>query len=285
MINLKRSTTTLKFYQIKFKIVKFFPKILLKYFRMAKIVIVDDDPSVRKILHKLLFSQGHEVITTSDPLNAFSIIKNILPNFIILDRHLPFTDGDNLLLKIKKYFPTIKVIIFTGYDDESEKENLILNGADLFISKSENISSVIEKINSFVNSNFQKKEEQKTDSLKILVVDDEIQVRKIICKFIKECGYEANEAENGTKALEIIEKQDYDAIFLDIFMPEIDGEKLLEILSVIKPQVKVVVISGNETEEIASKMLLKGAFDYIKKPINFNQLKTIIKALLILKGI
>lgn len=251
---------------------------------MAKILIVDDDENVRKILYKLLSSKGHDVITVSDPLNAFAAVKANLPEFIILDIMLPFVRGDELLIKIKKNYPSMKVIVLSGYDDNKHKNAMISSGAELFISKSENILNIIEQIDNFI-ANFYPSSQKPTKCIKVLVVDDDEQIRKIVSKFSKEKGCSVCEAPNAIYALELIKKDDFDLILLDIFMPEMNGEEFISKVFSIKPDIKIIVVSGNETEEIAKRMITNGAFDYIKKPINFKQLETIFKVISILKEI
>lgn len=249
---------------------------------MIKILIVDDDTSVRKVLQKILSSKGYEILLSADPLNALTLIKNNLPQFIILDRHLPFFEGDSLLKKIKNLYPSIKVIILSGYDDEGSKEKLLSYGADLFLSKATNINKIIEQITLFINKNSQEHKKVEKKDVKVLIVDDEENIRKILFKFISNKGFITYTAENGTKALEIMKKENICIIFLDIFMPEMNGEIFLEKALEINPKAKIVIISGNETEELARKMLEKGAIDYLKKPINFTQLENITRVLSII---
>lgn len=249
----------------------------VKIFHMIKILVVDDDPSIRKILYKILSSKGFEVILSTDPLNALTLLKNNLPQFVILDRNLPFLIGDDFLKKIKIMYPSIKVIILTGYDDEESKIKLLSEGADLFLSKSTDITNLTEDICLFINKNIDNPKNQ-NKTFRVLIVDDEEEVRKMLSKFLSQQGFTITTAKNGLEAYEIIKKNNLDIIFLDIFMPEMNGEEFMEIALGINPKIKIIVISGDNTE-IATRMLSKGAFDYIQKPIKFKKIENLMKIL------
>ncbi len=102
----------------------------------------------------------------------------------------------------------------------------------------------------------------------ILVIDDERPVRNAI----KEClVYEkhiVDTAEDGKKALELLAENNYDAIFCDIKMPEIDGMEVLEKVQTISPETPVIMISAHGNIETAVEAIKKGAFDFIEKPFS-----------------
>lgn len=251
---------------------------------MAKIILVDDDPHIRDVFSRLLKARGHTVITAADGLNAVILIKNNIPDLIILDRNLPLTTGENVFKKIREISRTIKIVILTGYDDEASKEHYLEMGASKFISKSEGITAIISKIEEVINnSNLNKKEthQEKEEEKKtvVMVVDDDEHIRGFISKFIKSKGYDVITASNGKEALEILNKRKVCIILLDIFMPEMNGVEFLNIINKEIEKPHIVVISGNEDEEIARGFLRNGAVDYIKKPINLERLELIIRTL------
>ncbi|MCW1309821.1 MAG: response regulator [Candidatus Parvarchaeota archaeon] len=239
-------------------------------------MVIDDDPSIRKILYRILSSKGFEVILSTDPLNALTLLKNNLPQFVILDRDLPFLSGDEFLRKIKIIQPSVKIIILTGYDDIDSRNKLLSEGADLFLSKSTSITSLVEEIYYFINKNTNSDLKERKKVFKILIVDDEENIRKMLSRFLFKKGFDVLTSTNGLEAYEIIKKNDVDIIFLDIFMPEMNGEEFIDLALKIKPDLKIIVISG-DTQDLALKMLKKGAFDYLQKPINFNRLENLVR--------
>src|SRR6056297_3248781 len=107
---------------------------------------------------------------------------------------------------------------------------------------------------------------------KILVIDDE----KSILESLKEIlEYESNEvdlADNGKDGIELFKNNKYDAVFLDIKMPEMDGIEVLVNLMNIAADIPVIMISGHGTIDTAVESIKNGAFDFIEKPLDLNRL-------------
>lgn len=262
---------------------------------MAKIVIIDDDPSVRKVLTKYLSLKGHNVLTAPDGFNAIALVKNNLPDAVILDIKLPYADGKTVLKKIKEISRSIIVIILTGYEDDSMSDYYRDMGANLFISKSEGMSNIVEKIESLIGLKEDLETPSSQDVLtenisdsdknlmndekmkKILVADDEDNIRKVLARFLSKLNYRVLEAKDGKEVLEIIEKEDIFFLLLDIAMPGLNGIDILNYLNSSGKKINVVMITGNEDEEVARQTLKLGAVDYFKKPINLKNLELLIK--------
>ncbi len=101
---------------------------------------------------------------------------------------------------------------------------------------------------------------------KILIVDDEQNMRIALFEALKRNGYEVEVAENGRMALELLQKSNPDILITDIRMPEIDGLELLHQAKQMKPELPVVIITGYATINTAVEAMKNGAFDYIMKP-------------------
>ena len=107
---------------------------------------------------------------------------------------------------------------------------------------------------------------------KILVIDDERAIRNTLKEILEMESHEVETAENGRIALDKAKQQQYDIIFSDIKMPEMDGMELLTALREAEIDSPVVMISGHGTIETAVECIKKGAFDFIIKPIDLNRL-------------
>jgi DNA-binding NtrC family response regulator len=115
---------------------------------------------------------------------------------------------------------------------------------------------------------------------RILVVDDEEIIRDSLTFILRKEGYEVDEAQNGAQALEKIGQTSYDVLVTDIEMPEMRGTELLEKVSVRSPQTFVIIITAYGSIETAIDALHKGAYDYVLKPIEFDDLLFRIKKLI-----
>ena len=105
---------------------------------------------------------------------------------------------------------------------------------------------------------------------KILIIDDEAPIRRVLRDILENESYQVDDASTGMEALQHIKEQEFDAIFCDIKMPEMDG---IEVLEAIKKEsdVPVIMLSGHGTIETAVEAIKKGAFDFIPKPPDLNR--------------
>ena len=114
---------------------------------------------------------------------------------------------------------------------------------------------------------------------KILVVEDEATIRKGIKIWLNKSGYEIQEAENGEVAIELIKKNNYDLIILDVMMPLVDGYGVLHyIRNESKSWIPVIMLSAKSDEEDKILGLDLGADDYITKPFSNRELEARISA-------
>lgn len=107
---------------------------------------------------------------------------------------------------------------------------------------------------------------------RILIADDERTIRETVSMILNEEGYETEAVSNGKEALELLEKKNYDILITDIKMPEMDGMELINQSFKICPQTSVIIITAHGSIESAIDALRKGAFDYILKPFDFDDL-------------
>ncbi len=115
----------------------------------------------------------------------------------------------------------------------------------------------------------------------ILIVDDEPIVRESIRDWLKDAGYQVATAESGEEALEMIKKQDFSAMILDVRLPGITGIKVLKDVKALKPQIKSIVITAYPTAELAAEAKKLGAIDYLVKPIAPDDLEGLIRETLL----
>ena len=112
---------------------------------------------------------------------------------------------------------------------------------------------------------------------KILWIDDEIEFLKSHTIFLTEKGYEVDTCTNGNDALELIKKTQYDVILLDENMPGINGIQTLKLIKKINQNLKVIMITKSEEENIMEEAIGKEISDYLIKPVNPNQILLSLK--------
>ena len=112
---------------------------------------------------------------------------------------------------------------------------------------------------------------------KILIIDDERAIRRALREILEFEEFEVDEAENGREGLDKAKADNYDIIFCDIKMPELDGMEVLDGLLKAKVDSPVIMISGHGNIETAVQAIKKGAFDFIEKPLDLNRILVTIR--------
>ncbi|MDC6362682.1 MULTISPECIES: sigma-54-dependent transcriptional regulator [Flavobacteriaceae] len=114
---------------------------------------------------------------------------------------------------------------------------------------------------------------------KILVIEDESAIRRVLVKILVEesDSYSVQEAEDGLSGIETIKKEDFDLVLCDIKMPKMDGVEVLEAAKKIKPEIPFIMISGHGDLDTTVNTMRMGAFDYISKPPDLNRLLTTVR--------
>jgi two-component system chemotaxis response regulator CheY len=115
---------------------------------------------------------------------------------------------------------------------------------------------------------------------RVLVVDDEEDVRKLIRVALTKAGYEVEEAENGDEAEKIMRAKDnplmVDVILCDIRMPKVNGIEAIAFFQKQFPSVPVIVITGYPDTAMAVKLLKQGVTDYVTKPLDGERLLELV---------
>jgi two-component system response regulator HydG len=119
--------------------------------------------------------------------------------------------------------------------------------------------------------------DNKTD-VKILVVDDEQVHRFMLTSLLKEWGWQAAEADDGSTAVEAVESGPFDAILMDVRMTIMDGMEALQKIHAINPAIPVVIMTAFSSVDSAVEAIKMGAHDYLTKPLDFDRLRQTLEA-------
>jgi two-component system nitrogen regulation response regulator NtrX len=111
----------------------------------------------------------------------------------------------------------------------------------------------------------------------VLIVDDESGIRESLKGVLEDEGYKVSEAESGEACLELLRKHSFDAIFLDVWLPGMDGLDTLQKIKDTDQSAEVIMISGHGTIETAVRATKLGAFDFLEKPLSLEKTLILLK--------
>lgn len=115
---------------------------------------------------------------------------------------------------------------------------------------------------------------------RVLIVDDEADIRKVVRMTLQKAGYEVLEAENGERAIEVINAGEnrllLDVIICDIRMPKVNGIEAIAYFRKNYPRVPLIVLTGFPDTDMATSLLREGVLDYLVKPVEGEKLKAAV---------
>lgn len=256
---------------------------------MATILIADAQKEFRDVLHSVLTSYGHEVVTAETGANALDLLKTVAPAVVILDLALPGAmPGIEVLTKLRAAAPALPVIVLTGYlptDLESRAREL---GVVDVLRKGLKMDILMQAI----NHAFQHAGRSAVKLMRpagpaeagggkkgkreaILVVDDEPEICDLVGEFLARRGYRVKTASGGENALAAIKAETPNLVLLDIYMPGINGVEVLRRLKSanLLAGLGVIMLTASQEEPLLQEALNLGAFDVLSKPVNLDELE------------
>ncbi len=115
------------------------------------------------------------------------------------------------------------------------------------------------------------------DDFEILFVDDDTTILSLVEEYLTAFDYRINVVDNALEALELIKDKDFDVVFTDFKMPDINGLELLAMIKEYRPLTEVIIVTGHGTMESAVQAMKYGSYDYIQKPFKLDVLKILIE--------
>ena len=106
----------------------------------------------------------------------------------------------------------------------------------------------------------------------MLVIDDEEMIRSLFKEALEELRYGVTVAKTGSEGLELVKERDFDLVFLDLKMPEIDGAELFRQIRKIKRKLPVIIITGYPESDIMMRALAQGPFGVMSKPFGESEI-------------
>lgn len=255
-----------------------------------KILVVDDSAIMRLIIRKMLEEDGYLVLEATNGKEAVQTYRKHKPNLVLMDISMPGLDGINATQKIVKYDEDAIIIMVSAMRQRAHVVEAIIKGASDYIIKPIDAERLLQSIHKKVPPPIKapRKKEKKSaakekEGIKILIVEDRPMNQKLVATMLEKKGWKAMVASNGQEALEILEKDDFSLILMDLEMPEMDGyEATKEIRKREKEKEKkrampIIAMTAHDKEEYITKALEVGMESHIVKPIDTGILYTTIE--------
>ncbi len=183
-----------------------------------RILVIDDDVSVREMLSRYLGREGFLVFEAASGEEGISIARELIPDVITLDIHLPGLDGQKILeiIKADPLLKSIPVIMISMEDASAQWSD---SGAETFLSKPIDRARLNRVVRQCIRKN---------SNAPVLIVDDNGGTRELIVQLMDDSGIPTVEAEDGEIALQRMREFSPSLVLLDLVMPKMNGFEFLE---------------------------------------------------------
>ena len=263
--------------------------------RIPTILCVDDDLALLDLLQEFFSRQGFEVLTAMNGLEALLQVSRRRPRAILLDLEMPRLGGLDALRRIKRFHPEAVVIVISGAPDLPERVKAEkVNVAGVF-TKPLDLARISETLaragvapaRTLPGGGLGEvlREDRPSIRKRMLVVDDEPEIREVLVEYLQRKGFEVLPATDGEEALRRFVEYHPHIVLLDIQMPGLSGVETLRRIKALGQQTCVIMVSGQESEEAARQTLTLGAADYIRKPVDFSYLDSVLETHLLIAGL
>jgi len=225
--------------------------------------VVDDEGDIRYIIRQHLERIGHEVVEATTGLEAIEKARALRPDLITLDVMMPDMDGFDVMAVLKEGKGTegIPVIFLSVVQDEAEGFRL---GATDYVTKPIDPDRLLRAIDRVLPR------EERLNPPRILVVDDDPDIVRILGQVLSQAGCEVAVASDGQAGLTKVYTEAPDLLILDLKMPGMNGYEVIRRIRWTRrlAGLPILVLTASETADKRAQALAMGATEYLTKPFS-----------------
>lgn len=239
----------------------------------SSVLLVDDNINLTKSMSLILNHKGFDVDSACDGLDALEKVKEKSFDIIFLDIKMPHIDGVETYKRIKEIRPYTVVIMMTAYSVEEMVQEAIKEGVHGIIYKPFVVKDVISHIKTAT--------EKKKVGL-ILIVEDDPGTSSTLKRILSKEGYTVAVCTNGDDAITTALENNFNALFIDMKLPTINGSETYLAIKKVKPNIVVVMMTGyrQEFSDLVSEALDNSAYTCLYKPLQMSQVLQLIEEIL-----
>ncbi len=258
---------------------------------MAKILIVDDEPSFCELLKTILKSHGHEALTAYTGRDALDSFMQCRPHFTLLDLRMPEMDGLEVLKKIRAIDPNAAVMILTAWGTDEKEQQARRLGATDFLSKALSLETILASLERGLKPPGQAPAAEETAQPAIPRTDDVFLVegkadaRDTLVRVLSQHGITVKPASDGPAVLSMLDKETPPLIVLDM---DISGMKGVDVLRKMREKNYsggIIMMTAGQQDTLIKEAWNMGSVDILGKPVDPERLMLAIQVGLVLTKI
>ena len=258
-----------------------------------RLLLVDDETEILSVCSELLETYGYDLTCFSNSLDALHHFKEnpAAYDLVLTDMTMPKLSGDVFGQKIMEINPDLPVIICTGFSKIMECGDSLAAGFAAYLTKPVEAGELLFTVRRVLD-------EQCKTSLHVLLADDDPYNQQVVTMLLQAQGHTVCVAENGKICLQQIASQQFDVVFMDMQMPELDGLQATAIIRACETggsaneqfkqytgingdvlydsHIPVIAMTGNLDEESKGQCKEAGMDDFLSKPFTIQAVNTLL---------
>jgi len=239
----------------------------------GKILVVDDDPEICETFKDILEIEGYEVTCAYTGQAALDAAGEKPFDAALLDIRMQGMDGVETFKRLKEFtsFPVIMVSAYAAGEAVNEAMR-------------EGVYAVLQKPIDFRLLLGTMESARKSDAA-VLIIEDDADTREVLKDLIADNGYRVVTASDGAAAIEIVLRENFDIVILDMKLPNLNGFETFRRIHEIRPRASVIIVTAYplEMENLARKAVAEGARSYFRKPFPPHNLLVEMKKIMEMK--
>jgi two-component system NtrC family sensor kinase len=255
----------------------------------ARILLVEDSQTQALLLQHRLEQEGFAVDWARSAEAALERLEQTLPDLLITDLNLPGVKGDELCRRMRMGLNTrgIPILLITSENASAVESRALESGADDFVNKSEDADILLLRIQALLR----KSDVQAVLAgpakgfapVRLLIVEDSPTYRQLLATTLGREGYHIREAESGDQALALAALEPFDAVMLDLVLPDMSGgevcRRMTEMRRTLDNDFFIMALTGQEERQDMGELLEAGADDVVGKSRDMAVIKARLRAL------
>ncbi|WP_224249245.1 response regulator [Hyalangium gracile] len=226
----------------------------------ARILVVDDEESMRITLAANLELEGFEVLEASTGEEALSVARERPVDVVLADIRMPGLHGVELHRHLRRERPGLPVVLMTAFAQESLVEDALAEGVFTVLHKPFDVEHLLRTL------------QRAARTPEVLVVDDSQDVAEATVEGLRMCGVRAQAVYDGDAAVERMRSGSIDVCVVDLVMPGMTGPEVVEQLRGVGRPVSFIAVSGHDVPEMMRQVAALGDVSCMRKPISIREL-------------